>query len=176
MGLRTSTDIIFPSTVESGNVLYVVEPLVLINNATTPHLSGPLKSRRHCTVCHSAPTGLLFTFCEGRGLGRVCQAELALLPAAVVADQRVVGLLDVHVVADAEHVTGGLDVSTTQPKGRTRTLLKTSLHTYRGARITKDSEAALLQANWGCHHCCISRLSVDEQKHATSSVVVVVNH
>lgn len=49
------------------------------------------------------------TFNEGRGLHGVRHAELALLPAAVVADQGVVGLLDVHVVADAEHVTGSLD-------------------------------------------------------------------
>lgn len=74
-----------------------------------------------CTYCpfisrpsgvhHSCPTGsLLLTFCKTRGLSRVRQAELALLPAAIVTDQGVVGLFDVHIVANAEHVTGSLDV------------------------------------------------------------------
>ena len=49
------------------------------------------------------------TFGERRRLGRVRQAELALLPAAVVVDQRVVRLLDVHVVSDTEHVAGSLN-------------------------------------------------------------------
>lgn len=70
----------------------------------------PFNIKTASTVHHSLLTGLLFTFCEGRGLGHVRQAELALLPAAVVADQGVVGLLDVHIIADAEHVTGSLDV------------------------------------------------------------------
>lgn len=52
----------------------------------------------------------LLTFCEGWGLSCVRQAELALLPAAVVTDQGVVGLLNAHIVADTEHVTGGLEV------------------------------------------------------------------
>lgn len=68
----------------------------------------PFNTKTPLAVSNSVLTGLLFTFCEGRGLGCVRQAELALLPAAVVADQRVVGLLDVHIVANAEHVTGSL--------------------------------------------------------------------
>lgn len=57
---------------------------------------------------HTVQTVLSFTFGEARGLSCVRQAELVFLPAAVVADQRVIGLLDVHVVANAEHITGGL--------------------------------------------------------------------
>lgn len=60
-----------------------------------PHSQSPLGE----SVC---------TLCELRGLGHVGQAELAPLPAAVVADEGVVGLLDVDVVPHAEHVTGCL--------------------------------------------------------------------
>ena len=49
---------------------------------------------------------------EGGCLGRVSQPELAFLPAAVVADQRVVGLLNVHIIPDAEDVTRSLHTPT----------------------------------------------------------------
>lgn len=48
------------------------------------------------------------TLCELRGLGHVRQAEFAPLPAAVVADQGVVGFLDVDIIPHAEHVTSCL--------------------------------------------------------------------
>ena len=94
----------------SARVNILDESLHLINNIDAPlqiHYSGDQDA---INICHLAPTGLLCTFCEGRGLGCVRHAELALLPAAVVTDQGVVGLLDVHVIANTKHVTGSLDM------------------------------------------------------------------
>lgn len=48
------------------------------------------------------------TFWEAWSLSRVGQPELALLPAAVIADQRVIGLLNVDIIAHAEHVASSL--------------------------------------------------------------------
>lgn len=50
----------------------------------------------------------LLTFCKTRGLSCVRQTELALLPAPIVTDQGVVGFFNVHIIANAEHVTGSL--------------------------------------------------------------------
>lgn len=61
-------------------------------------------------ITHVSQDLFLLTFCKTRGLSCVRQAELALLPAAIVTDQGVVGLFDVHIIANAEHVTGSLDV------------------------------------------------------------------
>lgn len=79
-------------------------------------LKTPLRSHR------LRPGGRLFTFCEEGCLGCVRQAELALLPAAVVADQGVVGLFDVHVIANAEDVTGSLDAQRPSKQKKVRLL------------------------------------------------------
>ena len=102
------------------------------------------------TVHHLCPAGLLCTFCERRGLGCVRQAELALLPAAVVADQRVVGLLDVHIIANTEHVTGSLDVQTT---GENSHCLQIP--------ITPPQE---LQRIWNMISCTLSRTAVSSSR------------
>lgn len=59
-----------------------------------------MQSNGHCAA----------TLWESWGLGCVGQPELALLPAAVIADQRVIGLLDVDIIAHAEHVASSLGV------------------------------------------------------------------
>lgn len=90
--------------------------MALINNITIAHPDALWSFHAVVHICSYRPTpinlyvppGWSFTFCEARRLGRVCQAELVFLPAAVVADQAVVGLLDVDVIADTEHVTSGL--------------------------------------------------------------------
>lgn len=86
-------------------------PVILWLFCSSVHISTyhPLNIKTPLAVYNSVLTGLLFTFCEDGGLSCVCQAELALLPAAVVADQGVIGLLDVHIIANTEHVTGSLD-------------------------------------------------------------------
>lgn len=70
-------------------------------------LIPPLISRCNQEFTY-VPQVKLFTFCEARGLSCVSQAEFALFPAAVVANKGVVGLLDVHIITDTEHVTGSL--------------------------------------------------------------------
>lgn len=105
----------------------------------------PSNIKTAATVQHLRPAGLLCTFCECRGLSCVRQAELAFLPAAVVADQWVVGLLDVHIITNTEHVTGSLD---TPQWERTPPLLTDSHHTSTG--ITKDLEYDLLHSKQDC--------------------------
>lgn len=93
-------------------------------------LIPPLISRRYQEFTY-VPQVKLFTFCEARGLGCVSQAELALLPAAVVTDQGVIGLFDVHIIADTEHVTGSLRAQK-QSQERTQPFINDSLHNYTG--------------------------------------------
>lgn len=48
------------------------------------------------------------TLCQSRRFGHVAEAEFVPLPAAVIADEGVVRLLNVDVVSHAEHITGCL--------------------------------------------------------------------
>lgn len=48
------------------------------------------------------------TLCQLWSFGYIGEAELVPLPAAVVADEGIVRLLDVDVISHAEHITGSL--------------------------------------------------------------------